>query len=97
MTEEWLSCKWPALCEGYAPYEIFNTDETDLFYNLTPDKTLKFKGEKMSKSRITVLIVANMSGSTKEKLFVIGKSKKTSIFKTLTLYPLLMKPTIKLG
>lgn len=34
---EVLSHKWPALREGYTPEEIFNADETGLFYNLTPD------------------------------------------------------------
>ncbi|GBP23600.1 Tigger transposable element-derived protein 4 [Eumeta japonica] len=73
--EEWFSHKWPALCEGYTPEELFNADETGLFYNLTPDKRLKFKGEeykgrKLSKTRITVLVAANMSGSCKRKLLI---------------------------
>lgn len=44
VNEEWLSYKRPALCEGHKPEEILNADETGLFYNLTPDKTLTFKG-----------------------------------------------------
>lgn len=92
VTEEWLSHKWPALCEGYKPEEIFNADETGLFFNLTPDKTLKFKGEqckggKMSKTRITVLVTANMTGSRKEKLLVIGKAKKPRCFKNIRSLP----------
>ncbi|CAK1597281.1 unnamed protein product [Parnassius mnemosyne] len=88
VTEEWLSHKWPTLCEGYKPEEIFNADETGLFFNLTPDKTLKFKGEqckggKLSKTRITVLVAANMTGSCKKKLLVIGKAKNPRCFKNI--------------
>lgn len=59
---------------------------------MTPDKTLKFKGEKcsggkMSKSRITVMVAANMTGSCKEKLLVIGKSKKPRCFKNIRSLP----------
>ncbi|CAH3978477.1 unnamed protein product [Pieris brassicae] len=92
MSEEWLSHKRPALCEGYTTEEIFNADETGLFYNLTPDKTLKFKGEeckggKLSKTRITVLVAANMTGSCKRKLLVIGKAKKPRCFKNIQSLP----------
>ena len=50
--------------------DIFNVDETSLFYNCTPDKTLTFKGDrcsggKNSKERITLLIGANMDGTKK--------------------------------
>ncbi|GBP89083.1 Tigger transposable element-derived protein 4 [Eumeta japonica] len=92
VTEKWLSHKWPALSEGYTPEEIFNADETGLFYNLIPDKTLKFKGEeckggKLSKTRITLLVAANMSGSCKRKLLVIGKAKKPRCFKNIHSLP----------
>lgn len=84
--EEWLRVKWPRLREGYADREIFNADETGLFFRLTPDKTLKFKGEKciggkLSKDRITVLVCANMDGTEKRALTVIGKSNKPRCFK----------------
>lgn len=59
--------------------DIFNVDETGLFYKCTPDKTLAFKGErcsggKLSKERITLLIGANMDGTEKLPLLMIGKS-----------------------
>ncbi|XP_053377288.1 uncharacterized protein LOC123545424 [Mercenaria mercenaria] len=58
--------------------DIYNADETGLFFKLTPDKTLEFKnvkcvGGKRSKERITVLVCANMTGEDKVPLFVIGK------------------------
>jgi hypothetical protein len=68
------------MSEGYPNSDIFSADETGLFFRLTPERTLKFKGEKcvggkLSKDRVTVLVRANADGTKKRKLFVIGKSK----------------------
>jgi hypothetical protein len=76
----------------YADSDIFNGDETGLFYRLTPDRTLQFKGEKCSggkhsKERITAWVCANMDGSEKKKLFIIGKSKSPRCFKNVTKLP----------
>ncbi|XP_044760191.1 tigger transposable element-derived protein 4-like [Coccinella septempunctata] len=59
---------------------------------MTYDKTMRFKGEKcsggkMSKDRITVMVAANMSGSEKRKLLVIGKSKNPRCFKNVKNLP----------
>jgi hypothetical protein len=37
----WEECK-----KGYTKEEIYNADKTELFYNMTPDTTFKYKGEK---------------------------------------------------
>ena len=71
--------KLPSLIEQYEPRNIFNADETGLFYKLQPDKFLHFKGEscsgrKKSKERITVILAANI-GTDKLKPFLIGKFK----------------------
>uniref|UniRef100_A0A914VZL2 HTH CENPB-type domain-containing protein n=1 Tax=Plectus sambesii TaxID=2011161 RepID=A0A914VZL2_9BILA len=70
----------------FSPDDIFNADETGLFWQLLPNKTLAFKGErctngKKSKERITVLVGANMSGTEKLPLLIIGKSAKPRCFK----------------
>lgn len=83
---DWLERVWPNLRAKFRDEDIFNADETGLFYRLTPDKTLKFKGEKctggkLSKERITVMVAANMSGTVKKKLLVIGKSQNPRCFK----------------
>lgn len=77
---------------GYRDEEIFNADEMGLFFRLTPDHSLKFKGEKcsggkLSKERVTVLVAANMSGSIKRKLLVIAKSKMLRCFKNVKNLP----------
>ncbi|GBL83581.1 hypothetical protein AVEN_196412-1 [Araneus ventricosus] len=39
------------LVNGYEPKNIYNCEETVLFYKLMPDRTLTFKGETMGKSK----------------------------------------------
>ncbi|XP_060846175.1 tigger transposable element-derived protein 6-like [Rhopalosiphum padi] len=73
------------LLEGYKPCDIFNADETALFYKCMPDKTLTFKSEKCSggkhsKERLTLLLAVNMTGTDKLKPLIIGKSKNPRCF-----------------
>lgn len=89
---EWLRNKWPTIRQHFHNDDIFNADETGLFYKLTPDKTLKFKGErcrggKLSKDRITVLVCANLTGNEKRRLLVIGKSRNPRCFKNVKRLP----------
>ncbi|GBP22504.1 Tigger transposable element-derived protein 6 [Eumeta japonica] len=96
MTHDWINKVWSKFKEKYAPSDIFNADEAGIFYKLTPDKTLKFKGEKhvggkLSKERIMVLVAANMDGTEKRKLMVIGKSKNPRCFKNITKLPVTYK------
>lgn len=43
---EWLISVWPELKQSYRNEDIYNADETGVFYNLTPEMTFKFKNEK---------------------------------------------------
>ncbi|XP_039291045.1 tigger transposable element-derived protein 4-like [Nilaparvata lugens] len=90
--EDWLNNVWPKLRDIYPDEKIYNADETGIFFKLTPEKTLRFKGEKctggkLSKDRLTVLVAVNMDGSDKHKLMVIGKSAKPRCFKNVNLLP----------
>lgn len=69
MSEEtcttWKDGKLRAYWNEYSPENIFNADETALFYRLLPEKTLTYKGDdcaggKRSKERVSVLVAANM-------------------------------------
>ncbi|KAJ8718060.1 hypothetical protein PYW07_005990 [Mythimna separata] len=96
VTHDWINRVWSRITEKYAPSDIFNADEAGIFYKLTPDKTLKFKGEKcvggkLSNERITVLVAANMNGTEKRKLTVIGKSKNPRCFKNIQKLPVTYK------
>jgi hypothetical protein len=91
-TAEWLCTVWPKMREGHPDSGIFNADETGLFFRLTPERTLKFKGEicvggKLSKDRVTVLVCANAVGTKKRKLFVTGKSKNPRSLKNIKSMP----------
>lgn len=90
--ESWFEKKWPDISERYAPQDIFNTDETGLYYRATPDHCLIFKNStstagKKIKDRLTVLLTCNMTGSEKLRPFVLGKSKKPRCFKGVNKLP----------
>ncbi|GBP11407.1 Tigger transposable element-derived protein 4 [Eumeta japonica] len=77
MTDNWLRTVLPKLTEGYTDSQIWNAVETGLFFKLTPDRTLKFKGEKctggkLSKDRITVL-VASINYDANKKAWMTSK------------------------
>lgn len=92
VTQDWLKNSWPIIKQGYSASDIFNADETGLFYKLTPDKTLRFKhekcvGGKLSKERLSVLVCANADGSEKRRLLIIGKATKPRCFKNIKKLP----------
>ena len=70
--EDWKDSVLKKILSRFDASNVFNLDETGLFYRLLPDKTLSFKGEKCtsgkaSKQRVTLLLGANMSGKEKTK------------------------------
>ena len=92
MKSEWQKTSLPTILKQYAPRDIYNMDETGLFFRMTPDKTMAFKddachGGKKSKERITAAVCANMDGSDKMKLLVIGKFQNPRCFKNVKSLP----------
>ena len=80
------------LLDQYIPNDIYNADDTGVFYILLPDKTLEYKkvdchGGKKSKERLTALVCANMSGNDKLPLLIIGKSANPRCFKNKKTLP----------
>jgi hypothetical protein len=74
--DHWINESLPALLDGYELKDIFNTDETALFYSLMPDKSLNIQGEactgeKKSSERLTVLLCCNAEGTEKLAPLVI--------------------------
>ena len=66
-----------AIQAQYPLEDIFNADETGLFFRMLPNQTLATsvrKGTKKDKERITLLLTANAAGTEKLKPIVIGKS-----------------------
>lgn len=76
----------------YDPENIFNVYETGLFFKCLPSHTFDFKGQpcfdgKHSEDRVTILVGANMDGSEKLPLLMIGKSASLHCFKNVKTKP----------
>ena len=89
--EEWYQTLSIILKE-YSPDNVYNADETGIFFQCLPDKTLEFKnkdchGGKQSKERITAMVCTNMSGTDKRPLLVIVKSSKPRCFNNVKSFP----------
>lgn len=74
----------PQICEGYSPENVFNADETGLFYRAFPSKSMVVRGQdaagiKIKKDRITALLCVGAKGETLKPL-VIGRSAKPRCF-----------------
>lgn len=85
--EEWKD-RLPALCASYRPSDVFNVDETGLFYRALPDKSHALKGEKCeggkkAKERVTIALCCSLTGE-KIKPVVIGESQGTQCFRGVT-------------
>ena len=81
----------PTLLSNYELKDIYNGEESGLFYECLPNKTYQLKSEKcsggkLSKIRITGLAVANSVGD-RLPMFVIRKPKKPRCFKNVKFLP----------
>ncbi|CAF1689440.1 unnamed protein product, partial [Adineta ricciae] len=85
--KEWTK-RLLTIIEGFDKNDIFNADETGLFYRALPDRSLvlkkeECKGGKKSKERLTILLCTNWSGTEKLKPLVIGRSQRPRCFKNI--------------
>lgn len=97
---KWQRDVLPGLLNGYQERDVFNADETGLFFKCLPDNTLTFKnqkchGGKHSKQRVTLMLGANMDGSEKLKILLIGKSNQPRCFRGVKSLPLDYKANSK--
>ncbi|XP_022851306.1 CENP-B homolog protein 2-like, partial [Olea europaea var. sylvestris] len=68
--------------------DIYNMDETGLFYRLEADHSLatkQLKGRKKDKERITVVVCCNVDRSDKLPFWVIGKYANPRCFKNVNM------------
>uniref|UniRef100_A0A914W2W7 HTH CENPB-type domain-containing protein n=1 Tax=Plectus sambesii TaxID=2011161 RepID=A0A914W2W7_9BILA len=82
---QWVKNVLPALLADFDAKNIYNADETGLFYKALPSGTMAARGEKLEggktqKDRLTALFLCNMDGSDKH-VFMIGRSKKPHCFR----------------
>lgn len=85
--DSWRS-RLPEITKDYALKDIYNMDETGLFFRALPEKSLAVKGSdcagsKKSKDRVTVSLCVNALGEFEQPL-VIGHALKPRCFKNIT-------------
>uniref|UniRef100_H3ABS0 HTH CENPB-type domain-containing protein n=1 Tax=Latimeria chalumnae TaxID=7897 RepID=H3ABS0_LATCH len=90
VTSEWLENEWIEMRHDFAEEDIWNADESGIYFRALPDGTLTFKsdnkkGGKKSKERITALFICSMAGKKKD-LFIIG-SQNPRCFKNVRHLP----------
>ena len=83
-TETRKNTKLRTMLEEFSPDDIFNADETGLFFKCLPNCTLALKGEKdtggkVPNEQITLLVAANMSSTEKLPLLIIGKFRNQDV------------------
>lgn len=82
--ENWIANVLPEIIKGYDSNDVYNADESGLFYKATPCNTLAVAGTnptggKTPKDRITILFLCNSTGTDK-KAYAIGKFKNPRCF-----------------
>lgn len=87
IVDDWKDVTLNDILNRYRPSDIYNASETGLFWQLLPDKSLSCSGKKQPKTRITLLVAANMDGSDKLPLYVIGRCNKPRAFKNIREIP----------
>ena len=93
VVNDWKT-KLPEILKSYDPKDVYNMDETGLFYRDSGNKSYIVKGHdchggKRSKDRITIACCTNLLGE-KEKLLVIGKSRSPRCFGKMNVKHLLV-------
>ena len=80
------------LQKGYRA-DVYNADETGLYWRVLPNKTHAIAGEictgdKKSKEKVTILVCTNLSGSDKCPLLTIGKFRHPRCFNGVCCLPM---------
>lgn len=85
----WIKHVLPEYIQNYDENDIFNADESALFYKALPSGTMSYQKEfpsgiKAQKNRLTLLFLCNLNG-TEKQIFSIGKSKQPHCFRGKTI------------
>lgn len=73
-----------------SPNNIYNCDETGLFWKLVPDRSLSTRnlpGRKPEKARISALFCCNADGSDKLPIWFVGSAAKPRAFSAAGVHP----------
>ena len=77
-----------AICGQYQPNDVYNMDETGLFWRRMPNGGLSSKGSpgyKKDKTRITLAVTTNATGSDRMPLWLIGTAKMPHALRKLNI------------
>lgn len=90
--DQWTRNVLPNLITDYEPCDIYNADESGLFYKAVPTGTMAVAGTKptstkLQKVRLTALFLTNQTGTDKQ-VFVIGNARKPRCFAGVHQLPL---------
>jgi hypothetical protein len=82
---DWKSEELHKIIDGFQPKDMFNVDETGLYHNLQPTKTVTDKGDSCyggtkSQQRVTGLLSCNADVMVKLPSLVTGKCNKPHCF-----------------
>jgi hypothetical protein len=81
--KSWFIITLPKFFEKYNENNIFNIDETGVFYRMLPNKTFSIRGNihgvKENKERFTAVLTVSMSGE-KIKPLIVGKHANPQCF-----------------
>lgn len=72
------------LLNQYNPHDIFNMNETALFYRMLPSQTLATRaiaGRKKDKARISIGLCCNLTGTEKLEPIVVNRAAKPRCFR----------------
>lgn len=91
--ENWTRNVLPEIIETYGPDDLYNCDETGLYFRELQNgghvlQGQDLNGAKKAMARVTVLLCANMSGTNKNKLMIAGTAARPRRFpRNLDLLP----------
>jgi len=82
-----------SILEGYNECDIFNCDETALFWKMEPRTTLaraSVSGKKLLKDRVSILATCNATGEEKLPLLFINSSIIAELIKLHLVYGIII-------
>jgi hypothetical protein len=75
-----------SILKNYDPNDIFNCDETGLFWKMKPSRTIsngQVSGTKQSKDHVTILLTCNATGNEKLAPLFIHKYENPQVLKNI--------------
>uniref|UniRef100_UPI00398F087B tigger transposable element-derived protein 3-like n=1 Tax=Pristiophorus japonicus TaxID=55135 RepID=UPI00398F087B len=79
IASSWIHTTLLSVLQDFRPEDIFNCDETSIYYRAVPVGSFK-----KAKDQLTVLLCCNMTGTEKTKVLLVGKSQNPQCFQGIS-------------